>query len=294
MEISEEQLAKIFELAGHDINPENAISDDISRALIKIEEKLLSFNGDSDGLIESSMKVLVVDDLELSTYKLSLLLNKINIVPVVVHTKQDAISEIKKQKFDFLFIDLFLPDSDDGLEVMRYANNFRNENNRQYKLVAISGTDDLNLVTDCFNAGVDEFVSKSAKWHEQILRIIVDKNVYHTRKNFVRYDINETTVVYNVKSLTKQEYADEVYHNASSVILAGVENIILNMENVQNMHQESANIFTELYKKCNNAGGKLVLLKPSDAVKDVLAYSCLLDVIKIAETSEQAFETINT
>ena len=155
MELTREQTEKILEIAGIHKEYERITSEDLTKAIIKIED-MLSCLIDSEDVESSEAKILIVDDLELSTYQLTALLRKIKVVPVIAHTKEEAMSEIKKQKFDFIFVDLFLPDQEDGLEVMRFANSYRDEKNLNYKVVAISGTDDLNLVTDCFDSGVDE------------------------------------------------------------------------------------------------------------------------------------------
>ncbi len=293
MNLSKEQTIKLIELAGYECAYSDLSSNDITKALITIEEKLNSLY-ESNKLDSSNAKVLIVDDLELSTYQLTALLKKIKVAPTVVHSKSEAISELKKQKFDFVFVDLFLPDQDDGIAVMRHAHEYRLNNDKYYKIVAISGTDDLNLVTDCFNAGVDEFVSKGAKWHEQILRIIVDKNEPVTRKNFIRYDIDDATVTYNIKSLSKAEYVDELYNNAVSVILVGVKNLILNLENIKTFPQTYAKLFTELYKKCSEVGGHFIILAPSEPVREVLDFSCLTEVISVVNSSEEAFAILNS
>lgn len=292
MNLTKEQTEKIIELAGVDLEYESLTPNDITKALIRIEEKL-SCLVDACDITASNAKVLIVDDLELSTYQLSTLLKKIKVCPVVVHSKLEALSEIKKQKFDFIFVDLFLPDEEDGLAVMKFANSFRTENEKNYKIIAISGTDDLNLVTDCFNAGVDEFVSKSAKWHEQVLKIIVDKNQPYTRKNFIRYDIDDKTVTYNVKSLSKEDYVDELYHNVISVLLAGAVNVILNLENIKTFPMEYARLFTEVYKKCSEVNGMFIILNPSEPVKEVLEFACLSDIITTVDSAEDAFALLN-
>ena len=121
MNLTKEQTEKIIELAGVDLEYESLTPNDITKALIRIEEKL-SCLVDACDITASNAKVLIVDDLELSTYQLSTLLKKIKVCPVVVHSKLEALSEIKKQKFDFIFVDLFLPDEEDGLAVMKFAN----------------------------------------------------------------------------------------------------------------------------------------------------------------------------
>ncbi|MBQ2872167.1 response regulator [bacterium] len=293
MNLTKEQTEKIFELAGINIEYSGITSNDVSKALIKIEDKLACLV-DSTDVNSSNAKVLIVDDLELSTYQLSALLKKIKVVPMVVHTKEEAISEIKKQKFDFIFVDLFLPDEEDGLAVMKFANEYRDEKNVDYKVIAISGTDDLNLVTDCFNVGVDEFVSKSSKWHEHVLKIVIDKSGPYTRKNFIRYDIDESTVTYNVKSLSKVDYVEELYNNIVTVLLTGVQNIILNLKEIKTFPVDYSKLFTDVYRKCSAAGGKFILLSPSATVKEALEFAYLNDVITVVDLAEEAFALLNT
>ncbi len=292
MNLTKEQTEKILELAGMTCEYSELTSNDITKALIKIEDKL-ECHSDVDNFDSSNAKVLIVDDLELSTYQLSTLLKKIKVNPSIVHTKEEAFGLIKKQKFDFIFVDLFLPDIEDGLEVMKFANDFRNDKGLDYKLVAISGTDDLNLVTDCFNAGVDEFVSKSSRWHEQVLKIVIDKNESYTRKNFIRYDIDDTTATYNVKSLSKVEYVDELFNNISTLLLSGVQNIILNLKDIKSFPNEHSRLFTETYRKCSETGGKFILLSPSTPVKEALADAYLDEVITVVEFAEEAFALLN-
>jgi len=292
MNLTKEQTEKIMELAGISFDYESLTTNDITKALIKIEDKLACHN-DMDDFDSSNAKVLIVDDLELSTYQLSTLLKKIKVSPSIVHTKEEACDQIKKQKFDFIFIDLFLPDEEDGLAVMKFASENRNEKNLDYKVVAISGTDDLNLVTDCFNSGVDEFVSKSSRWHEHVLKIVIDKNESYTRKNYIRYDIDDTTVTYNVKSLSKAEYVDELFNNITTVLLSGVRNIILNLKEIKTFPNEHARLFTEVYRKCSEVGGKFILLSPSTPIKEALEYAYLDEVITVVELAEDAFALLN-
>lgn len=293
MNLTREQTKKILELAGLELDYSTLTSNDISKALIKIEDKLACLVDSTDSN-SSNAKILIVDDLELSTYQLSALLKKIKVVPHVVHSKEEAYSEIKKQKFDFIFVDLFLPDEEDGLAVMEFANNYREEKGSDYKIIAISGTDDLNLVTDCFNVGVDEFVSKSSRWHEHVLKIVIDKSGPYTRKNFIRYDIDETTVTYNVKSLSKADYVEELYNNIVTVLLTGVKNIILNLKEIKTFPTDYSKIFTDIYKKCADAGGRFILLSPSATVKEALEFAYLTDIITVVELAEEAFSLLNT
>ena len=76
MEITTEQLNKIFELASMEkkVLNRDVSSKDISEALIEIERKLYSFSADIKVDSLESKKILIADDLELSIYQLSTLL----------------------------------------------------------------------------------------------------------------------------------------------------------------------------------------------------------------------------
>lgn len=292
MNLTKEQIEKILELSGLQIKYEELSSVDITKALLKIEDKLACHN-DMYDIDSSNTKVLIIDDLELSTYQLSTLLKKIKVRPIVVHTKEEAFDQIKKQKFDFIFIDLFLPEISDGIDVMKFASDYRNDNNPDCAVIAISATDNLNLVSDCFNAGVDEFISKNSRWHEQVLKIIIDKNDTYTRKNFIRYDIDEITATYNVKSLSKPDYVKELYNNAATVLLSGVKNIIFNLKEIKTFPSEHSRLFTEIYRKCSDVGGQFILLSPSTSVTEALEYAYLNDVITVVECVEDAFALLS-
>ena len=105
---------KIFELAGLNI-PEEITQVDIQKALIEIERKLNFFSSANILEVQNKFNVLIVDDLELSIYQLTQMLKKMGTVPSVARSKEEAIAEMKKQKFDFIVSDLYLPD----LEVVK-------------------------------------------------------------------------------------------------------------------------------------------------------------------------------
>ena len=78
MDITEEQLNKIFELASKpkkkDIS--KITSKDITEALIAIERKIYSFSSELKVDSLEDKKILIADDLELSIYQLSTVLKR--------------------------------------------------------------------------------------------------------------------------------------------------------------------------------------------------------------------------
>ena len=128
IKLTQEQLENLIKIAGVDVNPESATSDDISRALIAIEKKLNFFNYPLSFFTADNLNVLIVDDMELSIYQLTTMLKKIGMNVFVARNKDEAIGEIKKKHFDFLVLDLFLPDAQDGYELIKYAENPKDHN----------------------------------------------------------------------------------------------------------------------------------------------------------------------
>ena len=98
MEINKEQLKKLFELAGLDTSIETAVSEDINKALILIERKMIPLVNDSVS-IPAEFNILIVDDLELSIYQFNQVLKKVGIIPTVARNKAEASAELKKKKY---------------------------------------------------------------------------------------------------------------------------------------------------------------------------------------------------
>ena len=144
MIINNEQFNKLMDLAELKISYENAVQDDITKALISIERKLL-YSSTEISAFQEDFNILIVDDLELSIFQFNQLLKKVGIVPTVARTKTEALAELKKKSYDFVVVDLFLPDSDDGLALINECIKIKEAKNIS-KIIVMSGTDDKDLV----------------------------------------------------------------------------------------------------------------------------------------------------
>lgn len=162
MHLNDEQLKKLIDLSEIGIDYAVAGPDDISKALIAIERKLLSFSAADTALKPMDFNILIVDDLELSIYQFNQMLKRIGIVPTVARTKEEAFAELKKKKFDYIVVDLFLPDAIDGIELIQECLKLKDENHLN-KIIVMSGTDDKSLIEKCYKLGIDEFVPEKCK-----------------------------------------------------------------------------------------------------------------------------------
>ncbi len=269
MEINNEQLKKLFDLSGADIVVEEALQDDITKALILIERKLNSFASDTM-TVPAEFNILIVDDLELSIYQFNQLLKKVGIVPTVARNKIEALAELKKKKFDYIVVDLFLPDAEDGIELIDECIKLRDAK-KTNKIIVMSGTDDKNLIEKCYKLGIDEFVPKSSNWHDQILKFITSSLTTKQHEDFFKYSINDNICCYTINKFNSSKHIDAIVKDVTTSLYTGYVNIIFNMENVKIFDDEYTSTFTTLYKMCNEKGGKFMLVKISDSVKSALS-----------------------
>ena len=291
MEINNEQLNKLFELSGLEKTHENAVEDDINKALILIERKMAS--SDESLTVPAEFNILIVDDLELSIYQFNQLLKKVGIIPTVARNKMEALAELKKKKFDYIVIDLFLPDAEDGIELIDECVRLRDEK-KTNKLIVMSGTDDKDLIERCYRLGIDEFVPKSSNWHDQILKFITSTLTSKQHEDFFKYSINDNICCYTVNKFNTTKHIDNIMKDVTTSLYTGCTNIIFNMENVKVFDEEHTAIFTTLYKICNEKGGKFALVKISDSVKNALADAFLDNLIPIYSSVDLAVSKIET
>lgn len=294
MNITEEQLNKLLELASMEnkIKSGEITSNDISEALIEIERKIYSF---SSGVKVDSLedkRILIADDLELSIYQLSTVLKKIGIVPNVARHKDEAIAELQKSRFDCVIVDLFMPDSSDGLDLIKMAVQRKSELNDCCKIVVISGTDDTALIDSCYELGADFYIQKDKDWHSKLLKYLSssfqsDKNISYTR-----FVINNNIVSYIVKRFNEQKVFDSIIKNINSSMYTGLKNVLFDLKEITTFDTDNAYVFADIYKICAENGGKLVLINPSINIKEALSFAYLEDVIPYTSSVEEAVALI--
>ena len=287
MEINKEQLKKLFDLAGLDAVAEEANSDDINKALILIERKFVSMSPNDVMTVPAEFNILIVDDLELSIYQFNQLLKKVGIVPTVARNKIEALAELKKKKFDYIVVDLFLPDATDGLELIEECIKLR-EAKRTNKIIVMSGTDDKDLIEKCYKLGIDEFVPKSSNWHDQILKFITSSLTSKQHEDFFKYSINDNICCFTINKFNSQKHIDLLIKDVTTSLYTGFTNIIFNMENVKIFDDEYTTVFTTLYKMCKEKGGQFMLVKISESVRSALTDAFLDTLIPIYNSVDLA------
>jgi|InofroStandDraft_1065614.scaffolds.fasta_scaffold00001_127 CheY-like chemotaxis protein len=290
--LTKEQLFNLIKISGIDANPDLADENTVSKALIAIERKLNFFNYPLSFFTAENLNVLIVDDMELSIFQLTSMLKKIGMNVYVARNKEEAISEFKKKHFDYLIVDLFLPDAADGFSVVEEANRLKNEENKNFKTLVVSGTDDKQMVQKCYTLGVDEFIPKQPDWHEKVMKFISNSVSKTSNEEFQKYYINDNICVLSIYKINHKTYIDNIIKEVNTDVLTGKPNIIFNMEYVKIFSDNYAGVFADVYKATAQRNGTFIIVKPSEDVLKSLNYVFLNNVIRVFDTIEEAVQYI--
>lgn len=292
--ITKEQFDNLIKLSDLEVvaNTQEDYSELVSRALISIERKLNVFNYPLSFFTAETTNVLIVDDTELSIFQLSVMLQKIGMNVYVARNKEEALAEFKKKNFNFLVLDLYLPDYEDGFELIKEANKIKNEQNRDFKIIAISGTDNLQVIQDAYKLEIDEFIPKSVKWHEQILKFISNSINKAANDEFTSYNVNNNICAMTLYKVNSEKYINKIIKEVNSSVLTGKQNIIFNLEHIKIFSDNFSNLFSEVYKATSAKEGLFVLVRPCEDIIKALEFVFLADVIKIFNSMEEAVEYI--
>ncbi len=294
IKITQEQFDNLLKLSDIEIaaDTQEDVQDLVSRALISLERKLNYFNYPLSFFTAEVTNVLIVDDTELSIFQLSVMLEKIGMNVYVARSKEEALAEFKKKNFDFLVLDLYLPDYQDGFDLINEANKLRNEEGRDFRIIAISGTDNPKIIQDAYKLEIDEFISKAPMWHEKVLKFISNSTNKITNEEYTRYYVNDNICSLTLYKVNNEKYVDKIIKEVNANVLTGKQNIIFNMEHIKIFSDNFANLFAEVYKSTSLKEGMFILVKPCEDVLKALEFVFLSEAIPIFNTMEEAVEYI--
>lgn len=295
--LTESQFKKLYQLAALEI-PEIFDDKDINKILIEIEKKM-TFSSTllSDIQVAETPSLLIIDDLEISIYQLTLLLTKFGYNVTIARTANEANHLYKIRKYEYVLLDLYMPDYTDGLELLTNFTAMEKTKTDHTQIVVISGTDDKKLIKECFSSGANEFIEKKQKWHNDILRYIstVEKHKEWKTKNVISIIENEERKIasINVINLHKEDIAQQLEKEVNYQINCGFTHLIINMENLYSINSKGISSLIASYKAISEVNGLLKLCNVRNSVNEVLSYVFLNNVLEIFETKEDALESFN-
>jgi len=293
LNLNQEQLNQLFNLAGQ-TTPENPTSEQISKILIEIEKKISPGcnQPQSHSKFLNNANILLVDDLELSVYQLSKLLINCGYNATIARSVEEALDYYKKQSYQYVLVDLFLPDSNDGLYLIDTINNAEKTKKDNTKIIVISGSDDKKLINECFLKGANEFISKLPDWHKKILHHIGNLEVQKygsVAEVLTKIEDSEKKIAsISLSNLYKNEVIETIKREIQILLNTGYVNLILDLEKVKNLDPTGLNVIVYAYKSCSEKKGILKLCGVNNAVNEALSYVFLNNLIAVFRDKESA------
>ncbi len=297
VKLTPQQIVKLYELIG-EVSPQDVTEKDISRVLVEMERRFTPYYPDKDktnDINETNNKnILLVDDLEVSLYQLTKLLTKSNYNTYIARTSQEAKDIYKKHNFDYVFLDLFIPEPEDGFKLMEELKSFEQTTKNDTKIIIISGSDDKNHINECFTRGADDFIGKTEEWHIKILNKLRDfdeiKRGTNSGIKTTIEDEDNKIVSIKIKNIFKTGVVEELKREIVNLSLTGFNKLIFDLEDVTVESSEILNIIVYAYKFSNSQGGSLRLCSVNNSISDALSYIFLDKVIPIFTNKEAALK----
>jgi DNA-binding response OmpR family regulator len=117
------------------------------------------------------MKTLILEDDVTTAESISMCLETAEPEMLVENTERGkiAIEQVKTGNYDFIIVDLGLPDID-GIDVIRELRTFS-----QIPVIVISARSDPNSITGAFKVGADDYITKPFDHHQLIQSLNIVK-----------------------------------------------------------------------------------------------------------------------
>ena len=176
IEVSQNLINELFTAVGLEV-PEYIDDDQIIRLIKAINkqknvEKPISRKKENND-IKPTSSILVVDDLGLVVYQLSLLLTKSGYNVMLARSAPEAFSIFEDRgPFDFVLMDLFMPNKEDGLSLLQKLKKSLEGNDHKTKIVVMSATKDPEAIEEVICFGADSFLEKGQNWKSDLIETL--------------------------------------------------------------------------------------------------------------------------
>lgn len=127
---------------------------------------------DSDGFNLPKKTILIIDDLGVITYQLAVLFKQYNYEVITSKEIYDAIEKFKKQTFDLVIMDLFIPTEREGFILLEELKKVAMTKQKPTKIGVMSASGKKEHKQLCKMKGAEFFVEKIDDWQKELYGII--------------------------------------------------------------------------------------------------------------------------
>lgn len=129
---------------------------------------------DADGFNIPKKNILIIDDLGVITYQLSVLFKQSNYDVVTSKEIYDAIEKFKKQGFDLVVMDLFIPTEREGFILLEELKKIAVNKQKPTKIGVMSASSRREHKQLCKMKGAEFYVEKIDDWQKELFKVIRD------------------------------------------------------------------------------------------------------------------------
>lgn len=134
-----------------------------------------SFDDDTSSDDEFNLpkkNILVIDDLGVITYQLSVLFKQLNYEVTTSKEIYDAIEKFKKQVFDLVVMDLFIPTEREGFILLEELKKIAMTKQKPTKIGVMSASPKKEHKQMCKMKGAEFYVEKIDDWQKELFGVI--------------------------------------------------------------------------------------------------------------------------
>lgn len=175
IELPKSLLNELFSAAGLK-TPDQVTEEEIKKIIKALQQsKYIDKQTPPPEEIEETeaKSVLVVDDLGLVVYQLSLLLTKNNYNVLLARSAPEAYTIFEERgPFNYILMDLFMPNKEDGISLLSKIKNSIKKTGTQTKIIVMSATKDLEAIEEVISKGADSFLEKGQNWKTDLIETL--------------------------------------------------------------------------------------------------------------------------
>lgn len=125
-----------------------------------------------DGFNIPKKTILIIDDLGVITYQLSVLFEQYNYSTTTSKEIYDAIEKFKKQSFDLVIMDLFIPTEREGFILLEELKKVAANKQKPTKIGVMSASPKKEHKHLCKMKGAEFYIEKVDNWQKDLFGII--------------------------------------------------------------------------------------------------------------------------
>lgn len=127
-----------------------------------------------DGFNLPKKSILIIDDLGVITYQLGVLFKQHNYDVITSKEIYDAIEKFKKQHFDLVIMDLFIPTEREGFILLEELKKIALNKQKPAKIGVMSASAKKEHKQLCKIKGAEFYIEKVDDWQKELFRVIRD------------------------------------------------------------------------------------------------------------------------